>query len=426
MNIKTGQGTISVLTLLGIWSISAVTSLPGLAVSPILGKLDTIFTHVSQLEIQMLSSLPSLLIIPFVLLSGKLSESRSKITILMIGLIIFLLSGILYLFANSMIELIIISCLLGVGAGMIIPLSTGLIADFFVGKYRTKQLGLSSAITNLTLVLATFLAGWLANINWHLPFVVYLAPIFAVVLCNFLRPSYLKAHTVVTDNPQIEIKSLKSNTKTTIDINASPYLKNGENINKGFLVGLMLIYFLVSYIAIIISFNLPFVIQHYNLDSSYTGTIISIFFLAIMLPGFFITKVISTLKNNVIYLSFLSIGIGLLFIMLFKDIFLIGAGTFFIGLGYGIIQPLIYDKTTLAATPAKAVLALAFVMATNYLAILACPFIVDFFAMIFNAKTSVLFPFIFNMVLAFIIAIIAFIARKNKIFSVESSLITNN
>ena len=172
MKIQTGQGTISVLTLLGIWSISAVTSLPGLAVSPILGELDTIFKHVSQLEIQMLTSLPSLLIIPFVLLSGKLSESKDKNTILIIGLLIFLASGILYLFANSMLELILISCLLGIGSGMIIPLSTGLIAEFFVGKYRAKQLGLSSAITNLTLVVDTFLAGWLADLNCLRHFVV--------------------------------------------------------------------------------------------------------------------------------------------------------------------------------------------------------------------------------------------------------------
>ncbi|MGL4327096.1 MAG: MFS transporter, partial [Tannerellaceae bacterium] len=174
MRIQTGQGTIPLMTLIAIWSISAITSLPGLAVSPILGDLDKIFPHVSDLEIQMLTSLPSLLIIPFVLLSGKLSESKDKTTILMIGLAIFLASGILYFFANSMLELILISCLLGVGAGMVIPLSTGLIADFFVGEYRTKQLGFSSSITNLTLVLATFLTGWLANYNWHYPFVVYL------------------------------------------------------------------------------------------------------------------------------------------------------------------------------------------------------------------------------------------------------------
>ena len=67
--------------------------------------------------------------------------------------------------STSVNALIIISCFLGVGAGLIIPLSTGLIADAFSGEYRAKQLGLSSSITNLTLVFATFIAGWLANYN---------------------------------------------------------------------------------------------------------------------------------------------------------------------------------------------------------------------------------------------------------------------
>ena len=39
MKIKTGKGTIPLITLIAIWSISALTSLPGLAVSPILGDL---------------------------------------------------------------------------------------------------------------------------------------------------------------------------------------------------------------------------------------------------------------------------------------------------------------------------------------------------------------------------------------------------
>lgn len=37
MKINTGRGTIPLITLVGIWSVSALTSLPGLAVSPILG-----------------------------------------------------------------------------------------------------------------------------------------------------------------------------------------------------------------------------------------------------------------------------------------------------------------------------------------------------------------------------------------------------
>lgn len=74
MKIETGQGTIPLITLLGIWSISALNALPGLAVSPILGQMSTIFPHSSEFDIQLLSSLPSLLTIPFILLSGKLTE----------------------------------------------------------------------------------------------------------------------------------------------------------------------------------------------------------------------------------------------------------------------------------------------------------------------------------------------------------------
>ena len=44
MKIQTGQGTIPLITLIGIFSISALNALPGLAVSPILGDLNKNFS----------------------------------------------------------------------------------------------------------------------------------------------------------------------------------------------------------------------------------------------------------------------------------------------------------------------------------------------------------------------------------------------
>ena len=173
MKINTGRGTIPLITLIGIWSISALTSLPGLAVSPILGQLSTTFPDASELDIQMLSSLPSLLIIPFILLAGKLAEKRDFVRLLRAGLWMFAASGVLYLFSTKMWQLIAVSALLGIGAGLIIPLSTGLISRYFTGTYRVKQFGYSSAITNVTLVVATAVTGYLAEVNWHLPFLVY-------------------------------------------------------------------------------------------------------------------------------------------------------------------------------------------------------------------------------------------------------------
>ena len=53
MKVQTGQGTIPLITLIGIFSISALNALPGLAVSPILGDLNKIFPSATDLEIQM-------------------------------------------------------------------------------------------------------------------------------------------------------------------------------------------------------------------------------------------------------------------------------------------------------------------------------------------------------------------------------------
>ena len=54
MKIQTGHGMITLTALLAIYSISMVTSLPGLAISPILGDLKNIFKNASDLELQML------------------------------------------------------------------------------------------------------------------------------------------------------------------------------------------------------------------------------------------------------------------------------------------------------------------------------------------------------------------------------------
>ena len=43
MRVQTGKGTIPWMTVLAIWSVSAVVSLPGLAISPILGDLNKVF-----------------------------------------------------------------------------------------------------------------------------------------------------------------------------------------------------------------------------------------------------------------------------------------------------------------------------------------------------------------------------------------------
>ena len=406
LKIQTGRGTIPLNVLVAIWSVSAVVSLPGLAISPILGDLDKIFKHATDLEIQMLTSLPSLLIIPFVLLAGKLSVSRNKLLILYTGLALFCISGFFSLFAKNIVLLIFINCVLGVGAGMVIPLSTGLIADHFTGAYRTRQLGISSSISNVTLVLATSLTGWLATVDWHYPFLVYLLPGVALLMTLSLRkykPDRGEAATI----PAVPASP------TDAAIGAVKWL---PGIDVPRLVGLMLLYFLATYVVLVVTFNLPFLMQHYTLSSSASGVMISLFFLAIMLPGLFITWIIRKLKNATVSLPLLLICAGLLLIYLFKYEWTIGLGCFVAGIGYGVIQPLVYDKSVRTADSKNTTLALALVMSVNYLAILLCPFIVDLLTGLFGKSGSADFPFVLNAAIVLLMAVVGYRYRESYVF----------
>lgn len=112
----------------------------------------------------------------------------------------------------------------------------------------------------------------------------------------------------------------------------------------------------------------------------------------------------------------LMMAAGFILILSFRSEWLIGLGCILIGFAYGIIQPVAYDKTTRTALPKKITLALAFVMAMNYLAILLCPFIINGLQSVFHAKTQS-FPFILNLIVALIAAAWAFWKQDSFLFN---------
>ena len=419
--IPTGKGYITLPALLAIWSISLVVNLPGLAVSPMLGNLDRIFPHASDLEIQLLTVLPNLLIIPFVLFSGKLSESKDKVRIVVIGLAIYLLAGLLYFVADSMVALIAISCLLGCGCGLVIPLAAGLIADTFVGKYRMQQLGIKSGISNVALVLATFVVGWLNHGNWHTPFLVYLIPAVPLALMIFVR----------NRNPQASVKlnsappGAGSPPAAKAARGAAP--PPGEKVRGGFILdriaGLVGIYAFTTYAVTIISYYLPFLIQEDNLSSDITGTVTALFYLAVFLPGFCLPYIIRFFKQRTSLAATLSIAAGLLLMAVGRQHWLLYVAALMMGFGYGVFQPVIYDKATYTVTDGrKSTLALAIVLSVNYIAITVTPFIVDLFRDMFGTQSNH-FPFFLNFVLTLLFGVAVVLKRNSFTFRMSDEYV---
>lgn len=382
MKIKTGQGTITLMALLAIYSISMVTSLPGLGISPILGHLETIFKEASELQLQLLESLPSFIIVPFILISGRLSLLINKKKLLITGLAIFFLCSIVYPFAKSLSFLLWISAFLGIGSGLVIPFSTGLVADYFSGSARTRQLGYVSAINNLTLVLATLFSGYLAGIDWHYSFLVYCLAGVSLFFSFFLdsRPPY--------------------------SLPDKPASKQSSKVKWP--VRLMLFYFFITFLVLVIPFNLAIYMHNLKIGSASTsGNLISVFFLAVTIPGFILNRIINLLKGYTNIISLAAISLGLLFFTLNGGLALLTLGTVLSGLGYGIMQPIIYDKTANRVSKPHAIYVLSLVMVMNYIAIIAYPFILSLFS-----TDSAYFPFLFCTILGVLFTLFACF-RKN-------------
>ena len=62
-------------------------------------------------------------------------------------------------------------------------------------------------------------------------------------------------------------------------------------------------YGLATYLVIIVSFNLPFLMKEYHFTSGNSGIMISLFFLAIMAPGFILNQIVDLLgkrRNSIV------------------------------------------------------------------------------------------------------------------------------
>lgn len=405
--ISNGNGSLPLITLVALLSVSLTVNLPGLAVSPMLGKLADIFPHASQLEIQLLTLLPNLVIIPMILVSGKFTSVRNQSSMLAVGLGIFLLAGILYLFADTMPALVALGALLGIGCGLIVPIAAGLLSEWFYGREKVKVLGFKSGTSNGIVILATIFVGWAAGYSWHASFAVYLIPIIPLALLPFMTNTFIRRHLRPASVPQ---KMDSESSSTT----ASGQLKFRRPLLT--LAGVIGLYIGLTATSMVFTYYLPFTMKHFGLTTSQVGIATAMFYVTAMIGGFSLTPYIRVIGRWGLYVCILIMISGLLIIGSFHSFTTYVVGVLLIGLGYGFFQPIIYNKTTLLA-PDKALSTkyFSYTLAGNYIALSCVPLIVEFFQWIFHNHTPD-FPYFLNAALLGVIFAIGILYRRSFVW----------
>lgn len=175
--------------MISILSLSLLTVMAGAAVAPALGVIKEAFPGASQLSIQLIISMPALFIFLTNMIFPRLSAKAGSKTLVLAGLVLYTVGGVAAGLFSNIVLLLCMRALVGIGVGIIMPLSTGLLAYYYPPEAQSKLSGYSSAMNQIGGVVATLLAGVLSAVNWRASFLVYLLGLISIVLCLFFLPN---------------------------------------------------------------------------------------------------------------------------------------------------------------------------------------------------------------------------------------------
>lgn len=171
-----------------ILSMSLLTVMAGAAIAPALGIIKQHFADAPDIFIQLIVSIPALFIILTNLFFMPISQRMRTRTIALTGLLLYIVAGAGCFFINDIYLLLGMRAILGISVGLIMPLSTGLLAYYFPPEEQARLMGLSAAMNQMGGVVATLLAGILAIIDWNNAFLVYLLGLIAVAMVFLWLP----------------------------------------------------------------------------------------------------------------------------------------------------------------------------------------------------------------------------------------------
>ncbi len=172
-----------------ILSLSLLTVMAGAAVAPALGLIQEYFRNVPAVYVQLIISMPALFIAITNAFFPRLAAHFRARSLVLAGLLLYIVFGCGAALFTNIFLILICRALVGVGVGIIMPLSTGLISFYFTKDKQDRLMGLSSAMNMMGGVVATLIAGFLAQIGWRFSFLVYLMGLISIVLCSIWMPN---------------------------------------------------------------------------------------------------------------------------------------------------------------------------------------------------------------------------------------------
>lgn len=160
-------------------------------ITPVLGVLSKQYAKMGTSTVQLMQTLPYALLMAGSLAIGWLTTKFTKKRLVIFGMILIGVCGILPFFSGSFALLFASRLLIGLGFGIVGPLNTAIIADFFDEEHRAGLLGLHVVGMGIGTMFGNMLGGILSQGGYQRFFLVYIlafVSMLVVLFCLAERP----------------------------------------------------------------------------------------------------------------------------------------------------------------------------------------------------------------------------------------------
>ncbi len=296
------------------------------AVSPALADMIAAFPEINPNTIMWVVTLPSIAMVVFSLVYSRLVKFMTKRSLLIIALTCFVLGGIAPVFMDNIYLILTMRGVFGIGIGFLMPMSSGLVADFYQGRDLEAMMGMQSAFVNFGGLVFMLVGGILAAIYWNFTFLVYLIglPVAAFVLIKLPEPQkYAPSEAVKATVPPVVFKQIAGL----------------------FLFNLLFFVLMTNAAVMIVSESLG--------SAAQAGTVLTLFMVGGLTAGILFGKTAQLCSKYTNTAGWLATGAGMLLIAVSHSIAPIVTGAFIAGAGLATTMPSYLIKIS-ALTPAAA------------------------------------------------------------------------
>ncbi|MEM9510516.1 MAG: MFS transporter [Cyanobacteria bacterium P01_E01_bin.35] len=302
--------------------VSTLTVMSGATIAPSLPAMQEHFADVenSALLVRLVLTIPALFIAIGGLFAGQLVDKIGRKPLLVSSTLVYGLAGSSGFVLNSLGTILFGRALLGLSVAGIMTGVTTLIADYYTGQKRANFMGLQAAFMGLGGVAFLSVGGFIADLNWRFPFLIYLSAWAIMLAITFTL--YEPKREV---NNQAQDSSQVTQPRMSISVLAMIY-------------GVALFYMLAFYL---IPVQLPFYLKNLsNSSAAASGLAIAASTLASSIASLrygFVKERLGFV--SIVATAFAIASVGYLMIGVAGSYNLVLLGLIVAGLGFGLLMP---------------------------------------------------------------------------------------